>query len=221
MGKQTDTIAQPEVWTAEGFLDEFMQIDQQMADRSFLFILGAGASVSSGIPAGGTMARKWVEEIYRRIIDDSGPSLEDWATPQNLGIPDFSLDKVAEFYPKVYDRRFGDDPEKGYACLEQAMSGALPNIGYSVLAQVLAKTRHKVVITTNFDNLVQDALSLYTNTFPLVCGHESLTGFVRPKLRRPLVAKIHRDLLLAPRNAPAETSSLDKGWPIGFAALVA
>ena len=49
-------------------------------------------------------------------------------------------------------------------------------------------------------------------TFPFVCGHESLTRFVRPFLRRPLIAKIHRDLLLEPINSLSGTSSLAVAW---------
>jgi len=203
---------EPQEWTVEGFLDEFMRIDADMEDRSFLFVLGAGASVSSDIPAAGSLARTWVAELHRLCVGESGPSLEEWATPENLDIDGFSLDRVAEFYPRIYDRRFGEDPDRGYAYLEKVMGDAEPDIGYSVLAQILAKTRHRVVITTNFDNLVADGLSLYAETFPLVCGHESLTGFVRTKLRRPLVAKIHRDLLLGPKTAPADTASLDERW---------
>ena len=117
-----------------------------------------------------------------------------------------------KFYPQVYDARFRNDPERGQGDLEERMSGAKPGVGYSILAQILAGPRHKAVITTNFDNLVADALAAYTDTFPLVCGHESLAGFVRTRLRRPLVAKVHRDLLLAPRNTAEETSELDPRW---------
>ncbi|MHC4154076.1 MAG: SIR2 family protein [Planctomycetota bacterium] len=202
-----------EEWTAEGFLDEFMRIHRTMQDRSFTFLLGAGASATSGIPMAGPLARRWVEELYtRHVRDKSEISLEDWATPENVSIPGFRLDNVATFYSDVYDRRFADDPDTGYAYLEDEMGDAEPSIGYSVLAQVLEDTRHKVVITTNFDNLVADALSIYAGTFPLVCGHESLTGFVRPKLRRPLVAKIHRDLLFAPESDTASTRRLDDRW---------
>ncbi len=204
---------EPQEWTSVGFLDEFMRVEKTMNDRSFAFILGAGASITSGIPSAATLARKWVEELHRLSVGDgAGPSLEAWATPEGLGIPGFQLPKVAAFYPQVYDRRFGDDLESGYAYLEDAMKSAEPNIGYSILAKVLENTRHRVVITTNFDNLVADALSIYTDTFPLVCGHESLTAFVRSRLRRPLIAKIHRDLLFAPKSDIDGTSKLDEGW---------
>jgi hypothetical protein len=69
-----------------------------------------------------------------------------------------------------------------------------------VLAQIMADKQHKAAVTTNFDNLLADALAVYTRALPLVCGHESLTGFIRPNLQRPLIAKIHRDLLLNPKN---------------------
>lgn len=92
------------------------------------------------------------------------------------------------------------------------MSEKEPSYGYSVLAQILADTPHRVVITTNFDNFVADALSIYTRTFPFVCAHESLTGFLRAVSRHPVVAKIHRDLLLEPINTPEGTATLLPGW---------
>src|ERR1019366_141117 len=50
--------------------------------------------------------------------------------------------------------------------LEKAMDAAEPSYGYSVLAQIMAGTTHKAAITTNFDNLIADALAIYTDAFP-------------------------------------------------------
>ncbi|MHC4701755.1 MAG: tetratricopeptide repeat protein, partial [Planctomycetota bacterium] len=217
-----DNPPEPKEWTAVGFLDEFMRIHEMMKDRSFAFLLGAGASITSNIPDGGKLARQWVEQLYACSVEaDETTSVEDWATAENLGIPGFTLDNVATFYPQVYYERFGDRPESGFAYLEKKMSSAEPNIGYSILAKVLEEERHRVVITTNFDNLVADALSIYTDTFPLVCGHESLTGFVRTRLRRPLIAKIHRDLLMAPISDPDGTAKLDERWEEALQELLA
>jgi hypothetical protein len=65
-----------------------------------------------------------------------------------------------------------------------------------------------VVLTTNFDDLVQDALYLFTKTRPLVVGHEALAHFIRPTRTRPLVVKLHGDQRLAPRNTAEETRRL-------------
>ncbi|HEX2123794.1 MAG TPA: tetratricopeptide repeat protein, partial [Thermoanaerobaculia bacterium] len=156
--------------------------------------------------------QRWLVELQHRFSAAPLRPLAEWATDETLAIPGFEITRAAEFYPQVYSRRFRGDPDEGFAQLESMMEGKDPSFGYSVLAQVLAATRHRVVITTNFDHLVADALAIYTRTHPLVCGHESLTSFVRARMRRPLIAKIHRDLLLAPFSSPEETASLAAEW---------
>jgi Flp pilus assembly protein TadD len=205
--------------TTQGFLAEFKQQHFQMSDRSFCFILGAGASFQSGIPTGTVLVKQWLEELHVREDFQQRP-LEEWANAENLDIDDFDYQEAASYYPQVFKRRFQNDADAGYAFLEYTMNNREPSYGYIVLAQILAHTRHKVVITTNFDNLVADALSIYTRTFPLICGHESLTGFVRAQLRRPLIAKIHRDLLLEPINTPEGTAILAPGWVKALAELL-
>lgn len=213
MADDQNDFKEPEHWTVKGLLEHFLSIEHKMPDRSFAFILGAGASRASGIPTGGELVQIWLEELRQRHDQHHATgTIEAWATADNLGITDFDYARKAEFYPQVFERRFRHDPEEGYAFLETAMAGKEPSFGYSVLARILDETRHKVVITTNFDNLVADALSIYTRSYPLVCGHESLAGFVRTHLRRPLVAKIHRDLLFAPINDTHGTNHLADGW---------
>jgi tetratricopeptide (TPR) repeat protein len=182
-----------------------------MPDRPFCWVLGSGASFQSGIPTGSSLVLQWLKELHE-MEDLKGRSLKDWATADNLGIKNFDFEKAANFYPWVYWRRYRKFREEGYAFLENAMEAAEPSYGYSVLAQIMADTKHKASVTTNFDNLIADALAIYTRALPLVCGHESLTGFIRPNLQRPLVAKIHRDLLLNPKNEPTELEKLPDEW---------
>jgi hypothetical protein len=204
--------SEPAIWSTEAFIQHFLRIHQHMPERSFAFVLGAGASVSSGIDTGARLVDKWLSEIRQRDSNSKGLKIEEWATSNSLQIDDFDYQRRAEFYPQVYHRRFRDDLEEGYAYLEDVMKDAEPSLGYSMLAQILARTRHKITITTNFDNLVADSVLIFTDTFAQICGHESLTGFIRVQPRRPLVAKIHRDLLLGPQNDPYETSLLHEDW---------
>ena len=99
------------------------------------------------------------------------------------------------------------------------MEGKSPSLGYSLLAEIIQHTRHKVVVTTNFDNLVADALAMHAHQSPLVVAHESLAGFVRPQLRRPLVAKIHRDLFLHPKNDLTGVATMEEGWKLALKKL--
>ncbi|MCK9388501.1 MAG: tetratricopeptide repeat protein [Sulfuritalea sp.] len=201
----------PNEWSAEGLLDEIQKLNRDMPDRSIAFILGAGASITSGIPAGGALAQAWLKEIHLRQCLDTKRDVESWAA-EKLEAPGFRLSDSATYYARIFELRFGGDPKSGYAALEAKMEDAEPSLGYSVLAKILADTRHKVVVTTNFDNLVADALAIHALQHPLIVGHESLTGFVRPQLPRPLVAKIHRDLHLHPKNDRNGVDTLDKGW---------
>jgi tetratricopeptide (TPR) repeat protein len=197
-----------------------MRRHTRMPDRPFCFVLGSGASKQSGIPTGAELVARWLRELHE-MEDDTGRRLEEWATAENLGIEGFCYEKAERFYPPIYQRRFSDYKEEGYAFLENALDGREPSFGYSVLAQVLATTHHKVAITTNFDNLIADALATYMRTYPFVCGHESLTGYIRQDLRRPLIAKIHRDLLLQPKSNPDEIAKLPDQWTLALTRIFA
>jgi protein O-mannosyl-transferase len=199
------------VITEAGFLNEFLSRHTQRPDRPFCFILGAGASRASGIPTGGELAQAWLRELHA-LENLDGLSLADWATADRLGIEGFTLDEAANFYPQLYQRRYGEQEQDGYAFLESQMEGKEPSYGYSVLAYLLSETPHRIVITTNFDNLVADGLFYHSNRFPLVIGHDTLVQYATVELRRPLVAKIHGALGFAPKNQPNDISQLPEGW---------
>ncbi len=194
-----------------GFLSIFERRHALPLDRPFCWVLGSGASVQSGVATGGALAMQWLRELHE-IEDTKNQPLETWATEANLGIEGFDFRRAANFYPWIYRRRYRKYRDEGYAFLERAMEKAEPSYGYSVLAQLMAGTQHKAAVTTNFDNLIADALSIYTRALPLVCGHESLTGFIRPNPQRPIIAKIHRDLLLNPKSEPQEIEKLPGEW---------
>ncbi len=212
-------MANPRTWHVTGLLNHFEAI-HRTEDRRIAFILGAGASLQSGIPMAGQLVDRWLRELHAREDLEQRP-LAEWATAANLDIPGFEYTRAVEHYSQVFARRFEDQDEEGQADLESVMDGKEPSFGYSVLAQILAQTRHRVVITTNFDNLVADALAIYTHKLPFVCGHESLAGFVRPNPRRPLVLKIHRDLLLGPKNRSQDISTLPEALAASLRQLLA
>ena len=59
------------------------------------------------------------------------------------------------------------------------------------------KGRNNLVITTNFDSLVEDALFMYTSSKPLVINHELLADYAGdPNISRPIIAKVHRGIFL-------------------------
>ena len=176
---------------------EFFCKDQR-EDKRFCFILGAGASKQSGIPTGSELVQRWMKEMQERLDQIE---INEWIKKENI-----DPENPARDYPKIYAKRFCRDPRDGYECLEKAMDGREPSCGYSVLAQILAEGHHNIVITTNFDSLTEDALFIYTKKKPLVVGHEALANFIKPFMKRPIIVKIHRDLLFEPKSGEEETS---------------
>ena len=174
------------------------------------FILGAGASLSSGIPLGSFFADKWYKEIKEDI---SAESLTKWKD----NIKNFSENNLAENYTKIFEKRFEANYEEGYQELQGYMDKAKPSIGYSFLAQLLDETSNKFVITTNFDTMTEDALFEFQKSKPLVLGHELLSKYINPTSQsRPTIIKIHRDFLLNPYNKDSETKKLDEQWQIAL-----
>ncbi|PHZ59819.1 hypothetical protein CRG86_007410 [Photobacterium leiognathi] len=202
---------EPRTWSLKGFLHEIKRIHNDIEDRRFAFILGAGASINSNIKGAATLAKEWMEIIYHR---EHEPKLayQNWLKSNPLNFKGWDPNNLAKHYPQIFEKCFEGDHDSGYAALEKAIKDGKPSLGYAVLAWILSSTRHRMVITTNFDNLVADAVSIYGGTYPHVIGHESLASYAKPLSRRPIVAKIHRDLFTDPINTCEGTSSLEQSW---------
>ncbi|OHD60494.1 MAG: hypothetical protein A2014_04060, partial [Spirochaetes bacterium GWF1_49_6] len=183
-------------------------LDFDREDKKYCFILGAGASRQSGIRTGGELAKAWINQLF-----ENDPTGEEKKWIDGKGI---NQNNAGDFYSQIYEKRFELNSQDGYDELQKEMEGKEPSLGYSVLAQILAKLEHNLVITTNFDSLTEDALFIYTQKKPLIIGHESLCGYLTISLKRPIIAKIHRDLLLNPKSSEQETKSLSENWIIAL-----
>ena len=183
-------------------LRQFLRHFEEQRNRKFCFILGAGASKSSGIPTGAELASQWLKEIEEDLNKDQ---FEAWLKEEGIDRND-----SASFYPQIFAKRFEVDHQGGYDFFEKIMEKAEPSCGYSFLAEILAQGKHDIVITTNFDSLTEDALFIYTAKKPLVIGHSNLAGFINIQLQRPQVIKVHHDLFFSPQNTESETGYIDE-----------
>lgn len=186
-----------------GFIKEVVDVSVGAHSRKFCFVLGAGCSITSGIKSGIELVDLWDTELLERNAD----SHNEWK--HKLGITE---NNKYEHYSAYYERRFHRRPADGYNFMEKLMESATPNVGYVMLAHVLTNTSHNVVITTNFDHLVEDAVTYYTQTLPLVIGHESLSHYISVHINRPTIIKIHRDLLYDPKSTPDQLETLHPNW---------
>lgn len=188
--------------TLSGFAKEMKEVSDGPHPRKFCFVLGAGASRSSGIKSGQELVNIWEKDLLERNKE----GYSEWK--QKFGINDSNK---YEFYGQYYEKRF-KKPIDGYNYLEKLMESAKPSIGYVMLAYILTHTKHNVVITTNFDHLIEDAVNYYEDKIPLVIGHESLAHYITKQTNRPMIIKIHRDLLLDPKNSTKDLDVLHDDW---------
>lgn len=186
-----------------GFIKEMKDVSTGPHPRKFCFVLGAGASRSSGIKSGQELVAIWDEELSER-----NPEAHQ-AWKEKLGI---TVENRSSFYSQFYEKRFSRCPRDGYNYLEKLMEHAKPSAGYVMLSYLLTKPSHNVVITTNFDHLIEDAVNYYAQTIPMVIGHEALTHYITSPITRPTIVKIHRDLLFDPKNKVSEVDSLHENW---------
>ncbi|MDE5932986.1 MAG: tetratricopeptide repeat protein, partial [Lachnospiraceae bacterium] len=191
----------------------------------FCFIIGSGASVSSGIPTGVTLEYRWMEEMeetsgmeeirenakkLKDCLDNDFLDIEkDWERAKESGSP-----LPSDYYFDIYKLRFFLNPRNGYHYLERIMANKNPGFGYHPLALMLTDgSGSNLVITTNFDSLIEDALFLYTDDKPLVINHELLAEYAGdPNIKRPIIAKVHRGIFFDPLNQPEETNELKGKW---------
>ena len=186
-----------------GFINEMKQVSSGPHSRKFCFVLGAGASKTSGIKSGQELVNIWDKELLERNKE------EHLKWRNKLGITDANK---SSFYSQYYERRFRRNPADGFNYLEKLMEHAKPSIGYVMLSYLLTQTNNNVVITTNFDHLAEDAVNYYSQTIPLIIGHESLSHYISRQVNRPTIVKIHRDLLFDPKNRTEELEKLHDNW---------
>ena len=198
-------------------------------EERFCFILGSGASVKSGIDTGQTFEKKWMDHLMGKGSSRSTPEGTEKLSKklQADGLLANSFEDIKKDWDAVeagkkekMDSRYYDDlfrlryfyrKQDGYKFLEDSMKDAFPSLGYHPLALFLTqKNGNNLVITLNFDSLVEDALALYTTEKPQVINHEHLTKYLDfGNTKRPLVAKLHHGLFFAPIN---DSSKVSEEW---------
>jgi tetratricopeptide (TPR) repeat protein len=179
--------------------------------QPFTWFLGAGCSKSSGILDAGGLVQKWVKELFE-LQGHSGKNFETWTKAE---FPSFDPINPSLFYARAFSRRYPSPGERQRE-IEMICSRGEPAYGYATLAQLLSKDYGRfcnTVLTTNFDDLIADALYLYgtRNVRPLVVTHEALARYVRTNSPRPTVVKLHGDAHLDPKNLQPETREIDVG----------
>lgn len=158
---------------------------------AYAALIGSGMSSGAGIPTGW----KIVEDLVRRIAAVEGADVGDdaaaWYQARFGMAPTYSGLLAALALTKA-DRQalilnyVGPDPDTG---------ARMPTAGHRALARLVAGGWIRVIVTTNFDRLIEQALAEAGVTATVLASEDAVRGAVPLAHAGVVVLKLHGDHL--------------------------
>ena len=187
-------------------------------DCPYTLFLGAGASISSGIPLANNLIFEWKNKLFLDLKDND-------ITFKNISFEDWISNKNEKQSYKLWNENNNPEGEKDYSLLfstlyqtkkerqlfiEQIIDNKKPAFGYLFLAGLISIQKFNRILTTNFDDLISDALFKYYDIKPINCAFDSMVSGIRIDSQRPKIIKLHGDFLYDNlKNTRIELKSLD------------
>lgn len=190
-----------------------------------MWLLGAGASVSAGLPTAHTLTWEFKRQLYctaHRLPPTRFPNLNDRAFQVRVqshfnATAGFPADGDPDEYSFYFQRYLPDEADRRRH-LDARLSGIKPSYGHSCLAALLALGKVQAVWTTNFDHLVERAAAqnVFAERLPdgvtvagLDCPEKAAD--VCRDARWPVLVKLHGDFLYRKlKNTAAELQAQDE-----------
>ncbi|UNX53999.1 SIR2 family protein [Georgenia sp. TF02-10] len=129
------------------------------------WLLGAGTSASAGVPTAGQVVDDLLVRLYassfgvvRQDLDESDPAVMDRIHAHFRTIAGLPQLGSPGDYSAVLEAVMPDDGARR-AYLRQMLDGRSPSYGQRVLGAFLVEGKTRLVMTTNFDQLVEGAAS--------------------------------------------------------------
>ncbi|MCE2432655.1 MAG: SIR2 family protein [Candidatus Latescibacteria bacterium] len=169
-----------------------------------MWLLGAGASASAGLPTAADMIWQFKQELFvsqrkvsrQSVADLSNPAIQaqlqtyidSFGQLPSTGDPDEYAALFEEVYPSEADRR---------VYIHSKVAGAKPSYGHLALATLMHAKRTRLVWTTNFDAMVADACAkVYGTTGSLMSVDLDVPELGEQAIREerwPVEVKLHGD----------------------------
>ncbi|WP_223518325.1 MULTISPECIES: SIR2 family protein [unclassified Pseudomonas] len=182
---------------------------ENSSPANYSIFLGAGASVTSGIRTATQLIDEWAKELYERFCNGQTTESAEEAKQyfENKHSSWYNPDNP---YSSLFEKKF-DLPTQRRRFVEQEVDGRFPSIGYAYLASLVDKNYFNTIFTTNFDDLINEAFYLFSNTRPIVCAHDSSIHSISITSKRPKIVKLHGDYLFDDiKSTLRETESLEQ-----------
>lgn len=180
---------------------------------NFSLLLGAGASVTSGIRSGQQLIDVWKKELHP--CGGDGPDANSWdeyiSRPENKNW----YNPNAE-YASLFERMYSLQKQRRQF-VENEVQDKNPSIGYAYLVNLMGNNVFNTVFTTNFDDLISEAFYSFSSERPIVCAHDSSISSISVTSSHPKIIKLHGDYLFDNIKATLrETESLEHNMRMKF-----
>ena len=202
-------------------LPTFLRKFEQRAD-GIMWLLGAGASRASNIKTAGDMIWDFKARLYRSAKKIPASAVSDLSDARIQEILQKYCDGTSQFpdqwaeneyseyfevtYPEAQDRR---------RYISDMIRGAKPSYGHMALAHLMKRDRTRMVWTTNFDRVIEDAVAnVWGTTSELTVGalgepERIATAYAQQTW--PIYAKLHGDFQSENlKNTSEELSTQDR-----------
>jgi NAD-dependent SIR2 family protein deacetylase len=169
-----------------------------------MWFLGAGASAAAGIPTAFNLIWDFKRTLYcadQRVSVRACSDLGDAALRTRLqqyfdAVGGFPSENAEDEYAYYFETAYPAEADRR-RYLERQMSGASPSYGHMVLAALLKLDKARVVWTTNFDRMVEDAavilLGSSSRLVTATLDTPELADQAMNEGRWPLLIKLHGD----------------------------
>lgn len=153
---------------------------------TYALFLGSGTSRESGIPTGTDILNDAIELLYKdekdvKKVNDE--ELKQWY--KNSSFKEYTYSKILEgLCPLQEDRR---------KFLEKYFVGKKPTESHYLIAEMVKNGIVKVIITTNFDRLIEDALSNENIQYDLISSENDLKTSPPREHSNCWLLKLHGD----------------------------
>lgn len=176
---------------------------------AYALLLGSGISRSSGIPTGWEVVLDLIRKTAKLEGEDCEPDPAEWFRQKHHTEPDYSklLDEIAKTPTERLQllRSYFEPTED-----EQAQALKAPSAAHKAIAQLVAAGYLRVIITTNFDRLIEKALNDVGVAPTIISTVDQIAGTLPLTHSGATVIKLHGDYLdTRIKNTDTELASYD------------
>lgn len=192
-------------------VDEFLRSLKQNKHIAHSMLLGAGASIESGVQSAYDCIWDWKREIYishnpdranayKNIkLDSIKNTIQQWLDIQNIFPKRDSQEEYTFYAEKAY--KIPSDRSQYFRSI---VDGKTPSLGYNLITFLFKKGMVKTVWTTNFDGLLVKACH-QNNVTPIEITLESQDRIYRKETNSELLCvSLHGDYKYGPLKNTAE-----------------